>query len=414
MLPTTFPYWLAVAAVQESEPPSTSLPLFQTMTVVTLLLTGMGVALLGSIKLPLARRLAIDEARVGGMLAAFGFAIIPVIPTAGIVTDLVGKQMVVVVGSALMAASLGLLSSARRYGVAFVAVLLFSAAWASLINVINVVTPLAFPGGTASATNLGNVFFGLGAFLTPLALGFCLRRIGLTVALAALSLVALAPAVLAVGVDFAALSPASGAAQSVAQRGVPADPGVAALIADPAMWLFAFVLFFYGPIESAMAGWTTTYLGERGVRESVAAGLLSAFWLTFMFARLLTALTAKYWLVGNETRLILGLAVACVLVLSVLMLAKSRVVAIGVVLVAGLSFGPVFPTLMAQLLDHFPPQLRGRAVGMLFGVGGIGWTAIPMLMGAYARRTSVQRSFVVAIASAVGLTLVAASLNLYH
>ena len=42
------------------------------------MLSGMGVALLGSIKFHLAGRLAIDEARVGGLVSLFGFTLIPV------------------------------------------------------------------------------------------------------------------------------------------------------------------------------------------------------------------------------------------------------------------------------------------------------------------------------------------------
>lgn len=65
---------------------------------------------------------------------------------------------------------------------------------------------------------------------------------------------------------------------------------------------------------------------------------------------------------------------------------------------------------MAVLLGHFDPSVHGRAVGLLFAIGGIGWTAIPLLMGAYAQRTSVQRGFLIAVASAVGLCAAAAVL----
>ena len=75
------------------------------MTVASLLVSGMGVAILGSIKVPLARRLDIDEARVGGMVSVFGFVMIPVVFTAGFLTDLLGKQGVLMGGSLLMAAS---------------------------------------------------------------------------------------------------------------------------------------------------------------------------------------------------------------------------------------------------------------------------------------------------------------------
>jgi fucose permease len=53
---------------------------------------------------------------------------------------------------------------------------LLGGAWSLLINVGNVLTPVAFPGSAAYATNLANVFFGLGAFLTPLALAFLVMR----------------------------------------------------------------------------------------------------------------------------------------------------------------------------------------------------------------------------------------------
>jgi fucose permease len=82
------------------------------------------------------------------------------------------------------------------------------------------------------------------------------------------------------------------------------------------------------------------------------------------------------------------------------------------VVVAGLVFGPIFPTLMAVLLGHFAPRVHGRAVGLLFAIGGIGWTTIPILIGAYARRVGVQRGFVFAVATALGLCAVAVGLVL--
>ena len=50
--------------------------------------------------------------------------------------------------------------------------------------------------------------------------------------------------------------------------------------------------------------------------------------------------------------------------------------------------------------------------GLLFAIGGIGWTTIPILIGAYARRTSVQRGFSIGVAAAIGLCVVAMGLVL--
>ena len=57
-------------------------------------------------------------------------------------------------------------------------------------------------------------------------------------------------------------------------------------------------------------------------------------------------------------------------------------------------------------------MLGGRAVGLFFMVGGVGWSVIPMLIGAYARRTSIQRGFLIAVGAAVGLTVMAIALHL--
>ena len=69
-------------------------------------------------------------------------------------------------------------------------------------------------------------------------------------------------------------------------------------------------------------------------------------------------------------------------------------------------------SMMAVLLGHFPDSLHGRAVGLFFAIGGVGWTVIPILIGAYARRTSLQRGFTVAVGAALGLSGVAAALFL--
>jgi fucose permease len=126
-----------------------------------------------------------------------------------------------------------------------------------------------------------------------------------------------------------------------------------------------------------------------------------------MASRLATAFSLP---AGREALLILALAALCVAVLVGMVLSRTATTATALVLAAGCVFGPVFPTLLAILLGHFASSVHGRAVGLLFAIGGIGWTTIPILIGAYARRTSVQRGFSVAVAAAVGLFAVALAL----
>jgi len=375
------------------------------MTVAGLLAGGLGAALLGSVKLALARKLEMDEARVGGLISVFGLAMIPVILSAGFITDHVGKRPVVIGGCLLMAASLIVLGAARKYWSALVGIVLLSAAWAALINVINPVAVIAFGGSRAYAMNLACFFFGTGAFLTPLAVGFLLCRVGLRRALLFLSGALLVPVVLAALADF---SPLAAAAETPA-GGDASVPGLGTLLRDPVMWLCTLAFLFYGPLEAATGAWTTTYLRDNGVSEGSASSLLSVFWLSYTASRLATALGVKALGLpaGGEAVMILVFAAAAVAALSGIVWGRGRGWAIAMVVAAGIIFGPIFPTLMAVLLGHFEPAVHGRAVGLLFSIGGIGTVTIPAAMGAYAKRTSVQRGFLIAVGSAAALTAVA-------
>ncbi len=372
-----------------------------------LLATGMGVALLGSVKVTLAKRLDMDEARVGGLVSMFGFAMIPVILGMGFLTDLLGPQLVAVTGSVLMAVSLIVLASSSRYWMALLAVLLLSAGWSALINVLNVAMQSAFGGSPTYAMNLGNFFFGLGAFFTPLVIASLLQRTGFARALVVLAAFSLLSGVLAMGVDFQALGATGGEGEAAG--------GIGVLLGLPVMWLCALGLLFYAPLEATMAAWATTYLGDRGLSEGKAAGFLSAFWLAFTASRLATALLVGRFELppGGDTMLIVALSGLCLLVWLIVVLTRNPTIAIAMVIAAGLVYGPLFPTLVGALLGNLAdyPSLHGRAVGLFFAIGGIGWSIIPMLIGAYAQKRGLQQGFRVAAAAAAGLLVTALALH---
>jgi fucose permease len=370
------------------------------LVIVILVATGMGTALLGSIKVTLARNLRIDEARIGGLLAAFGLTLIPAMFAVGFVSDLVGRQPVTIGGSILFAVSLAVLAQATGYRMVLAATVLLSAAWATLINVVNPLSLFAFGGTAAYAINLGCFIFGVGSFVTPLGVAFLVRRLALRNTLLLLATTGIVIAVLACGTHFPAPAPVS-----AQQAGTTAAaPGLGTLLGDAVMWLCALALFFYMPAEATMAAWATTYVTDKGMKEGSASALLSGFWIAYTASRLVTALTLPK---GSETLVILGLSVVSVGVWVAVVLCRGRGLTAALVIAVGVIFGPIYPTLVAVLLGHFPASLHGRAIGLFFTLGGLGCTALPMLIGAYARRTSVQRGFILAAASAAGLALIA-------
>ena len=287
------------------------------MQIAALAVTGMSHALLGSIKVPLARRLQIDEARIGGLVSVFGFTLIPMVIAAGFLVDSVGKQLVLGGGFVLLMLSLVILSTVKTYRQAFLAVLVLGTGWSALVNVINVTSPPAFvpaeelPRRMAYAMNLGDFIFGMGAFIMPILITVLMRRIGFKAALLSIATLGVVPLLLGLGVDWDALVPAT--TETVTD-------GLKILLANPIVWICCAAFFCHVPVEAAVATWATTLMTEKGVSEGRAAGLLSVFWLSFMGSRLVVALallgsfsllgSSLTWKVPEGTDAVLVLAMA--------------------------------------------------------------------------------------------------------
>ena len=392
--------------------------LLQAFMFVTLPVTGMCYAILGAVKLPLTERLKMDEGRVGGLVSAFGFTVGPIIFLAGFLADALGRQGVILSGSVLVCVSLLLLGRTTNYGWAVVAVALLSAGWAAMINVANALMGLAY-SNVFMATNLLNFIFGLGAFLTPIVAVLLIRKLNFTRGLTVLAVLSALPAVMAPMVN---MESAPGAAGGF---------GFGRLVQDPIMWLCAITLMFWVPVESCTAAWSTTFVSQQAPpaeaeekAQRLASWTLSGFWLCFMGSRLLAALflqaeapaagmdqkahIAQGMLVARTTLIVL--AFLCLLWVLGIIFSRSRRFTIAMVLLSGLTFGPFFPSLMGVLLSHFPPEVHGRAVGLLFGTASIGWTIVPMLVGRLAKRTTLQRSFLII----AGTTTMLLALCLLH
>jgi fucose permease len=376
------------------------------MQIAALATAGMCFALLGSVKLPLARRLEIDEGKVAGFISVFGFTLIPMVLAAGLLVDLFGQQAVLGGGFVLVIVSLIALAHARKYTAALVAVLVLGTGWSALVNVLNVTSPPAFvppeelPQRMAYAMNMGDFIFGMGTFVTPLIIVYCARRFGLVRTLYGFAAVSAIPLVLGLGVDWAAL------------KVTPTESiggGLAKLLSDPIVWLCSIAFFFHIPTETSVAMWATTLMTEKHIAEEKASTMLSVFWLTFMGSRLVTALALPE---GAATTLVVVLAGCSIVVTLCIVFCRGKEWMCFLIIAAGAIVGPIFPTLIAILLGHVETSLHGRAVGVFFCIGGIGWTIVPILIGSYAKRNSVQRSFLIASGSAVMLSIFAIILAL--
>jgi len=374
----------------------------QVFLVVALPLMGLVYALLGGVKLALTERLGLDEAKVGRLVSGFGMMVGPTILACGFLTDSIGRKNVFLAGAAMVAAAIFILASTRTFGGAQVAVLLLGAGWSATINVANVLMRVSVEDKErlVGAINFYDCIFGLGAFLTPMALGLLLRKFRFRGGLFLIAGLSLLPLVMGL---FAEMNPDRAAAPATGTSVI--SGGLSALLGSAAFWIPALAFLFYAPLETSIAGWATTIVtgdapaGEAGEpARKLASSSLSGFWLCFTGSRLLVSLLSTRIRL-NEQGLLLGLSLCCLALMLIIVLARGRGASATAVVLSGLAFGPVFPTLMTALLKGLPPSTMGRAVGFFFAFASVGWTVIPMLIGAVTRRSDIRRGFLVAAGS---------------
>ncbi|HYE99263.1 MAG TPA: MFS transporter [Planctomycetota bacterium] len=378
-----------------------SVTYLQAFLVLTLPVMGLIYALLGGLKLPLAERLGLDEGRVGRLVGGFGLMVGPTIMLCGFLTDALGRKGVFMAGMVLISLALMILARGTTYRAALVAVFLLGAGWSGTINVGNVLMRISVDSDRLTqALNFYDFVFGFGAFVTPFVLGLLLKRLGFGGGLGLLALLALLP------VALGALAPMDPPAPAAAAAAAP-DAGLKTLFASRVFWLAGLAFLFYVPIESSVAGWATTLVTRQGPGGERAASLaLSGFWLAFMGSRLLVSIVGLH---GHEHAALQALSIAAVGLAAALVMLRGRGAVATAVVLAGAICGPVFPTLIGVFLGGVPEAVLGRAVGFFFAFASVGWTVIPSLIGAVARRSgNIQRGFgVAAVSGALFAALIA-------
>lgn len=353
------------------------------LTVCSAFTVGILLTLLGSLKFTLARRLGLNESQVGGLLSTLNLALIPMMLLSGILLDDWGARVIVIIGSLITSAGLFFLSRADTHLKTLGAILVFGAGAACLsTSSILLMLNAFYPDKAAASLNMGNVFFGLGAFVAPAIMAALLDKLHYQRSLEALAILCLVPAGMAIATSGASFPP-SGHHLSLS-----------VLFADPVIWLTGLAFLLYIPLEETVGTWGTTYLTDLGARENRASWILAGFWLAVLGSRWLAAIFQVRETFPREMLegwLVIVLALAAAVTIGN-MSGTHRPFRAGVgILILGFVIGPIFPNLVGLLFEHFK-ESRGSAYGAMFSVGALGGLLFPPLIGAYASRRTVRRA----------------------
>jgi len=331
------------------------------------LTAGITLAGLGPALPQLARNVGYDIAALGWLFTAISAGVVLAQFGAGPASERFGQRPVLSAGMLLMSGGAIAVTLGWSLVALLAGALLIGIGFGCVIAAGNILVAGLFPARSAAALNGVNVFFGVGSMIGPVVSGMAGARLGLPQAalwIGAGSLIALAPTVL-------------GRAARAHRQTSAAGPEYAARDLA-ALWLMGLLLLVYIGTEVGFGAWVTVYMiASARLMQAAAALVASAFWLAITLGRVLgTMLGRRLTPAALLTSSLFGvLGGAALLIFGVGDLWRS----VGGVLLLGLSFGPVFPTVLALVTSS--ARGNGTAASLVLALGNSGGLVIPALIG---------------------------------
>lgn len=358
--------------------------------------------ILGSVSVELMDSLGIDEGQFGSLAMGLFLSSCIVQLIIGPLVDKLGYKPIAILGFIVTGASLFLLAFSSSYGMAMLACVFLGVGAMSLNTVGNTLIPIVLFEGRdpARASNFGNGFFGLGYVLTPFLFVFFLNtmKLSYSVSLSILGALMVVFLLIALTADYPQVS--TGYKFSMAVR----------LLGKPAVLLAALALFCYMSLEVTMGTWIRTLMeqlfgGGSNPRAAYLAGLvLSLFGAAMMLGRFLSSTIKNLTAIGNRLILIAALISAGAIVLMIV--ADSPALAVAAIVLVGLAFAPIFPTIVGITFAKFDSSLYGSIFGIIFAIGLLGGTFVPKLIGNMSVGAGVQQGLPIAAGMAGLLFLI--------
>jgi fucose permease len=367
------------------------------MTAVVALMSVFSLAIcfiiLGSVSNELMKSLQIDKGRLGSLVMGLFLTSCIVQFIIGPSVDKFGYKPVAIIGFLVTSGSLLLLAFAPSFSLAMLASILLGIGAMCLNTVGNTLIPVVLFKGKdpARASNFGNAFFGLGYVLTPLLFTFFLNTLRLSYSTSVSIIGALVFVFLIFALFTSFPQVATGYKFSMAIK----------LLGKVAVLIAALALVCYMSLEVTMATWIKPLMTElfgKGQSANAASNagtlVLSLFGVAMMIGRFLAS-TMKNLTAKGGTVLTL-MSFISVIAIVLMIMTKSPALAIVAIVLAGLSFAPLFPTIVGVTFAKFNSSLYGSIFGIIFAIGLLGGTFVPKFIGNMSVGRTVQGSLPIA------------------
>lgn len=342
------------------------------------LITGIVMTFIGPILPILAARWSLTDAQSGSLIFVQFFSSMFGMLVCGISVQRQGYRFTLIIGALLMALGTALLASGS-WGVGIIAVSILGIGYGLTTPAGNLRTAEINPESSASALNVINAVWGIGAMSSPFLVALAQREHhpayflygtagALLVLLLALLLTRFVPDT---------------------HAHVQSPLGAKSFWSDTALPLICALFFVYVGTETAFGAWIATYARRVDSRAHVLATVTPSFyWGAILLGRALAPIILKFR--SSITIARSGLAVALLGGVALIAAHEIKLVVVGAVL-AGLGLASIFPISVSLLPGWFGSSAR-RASGAIFASGNIGGAALPWFVGEISSNTAGLRT----------------------
>jgi fucose permease len=140
-----------------------------------------------------------------------------------------------------------------------------------------------------------------------------------------------------------------------------------------------------------------------------ASLVLMLFGLAMAIGRFATSALKNVSAMG--VKIIAAMSIISIPAIIILVKAGNPGLAILSVLVIGLAFAPMFPTIVGVTFDKFEPSVYGSVFGIIFSIGLLGSMILPKLVGYLSKGKTVQQSLPIAAVIAGVLLVIAIAMG---
>jgi len=348
--------------------------------------------MLGSISVELMARLRINENQFGTLISLFSLSCLIAQLFIGFMVDKFGHKPIAVGGFLIAGLAIMLLAFSTSYALVKLTTLLLGVGAICCNTVGNTLLPVVLFEGKdpARASNFGCGFVGLGFVLIPLLIGTFINDLNLSYTVS-VSIVGVGVLIFAV----IALLPHYPRASTGFKLSKSLD-----LLRRPEVLVAAVALACYIGLEWTMNNWTKPLMTElyeardntNAVRN--ASLVLMLFGFAMAVGRFATSALKNVSAMG--VKIIAAMSVLAILAIVVLVKADSPELAILSVLVIGLTFAPMFPTIVGVTFNKFEKDVYGSVFGIIFSIGLLGSMILPKVVGYLSKGKTVQQSLPIA------------------